>query len=112
MQKVLTGSARANEAQIAALQATVPGLETNSALARQKLAAFTQNVDLLRQGLPRMPGIDVIPVRPWNGKQGGQAHRARDDPSFLHGQIEFAVVLRNRRQGDVRFHHLEKHSRK
>ena len=63
MQKVLTGSARANEAQIAALQATVPGLETNSALARQKLAAFTQNVDMLRQGLPRMPGIDVVPVK-------------------------------------------------
>jgi hypothetical protein len=66
MQKVLTGSARANEAQINALQATVPGLETNSALARQKLAAFTQNVDMLRQGIPRMPGIDVVPIKAAN----------------------------------------------
>jgi hypothetical protein len=66
MQKVLTGSARANEAQINALQATVPGLETNSALARQKLAAFTQNVDMLRQGIPRMPGIDVVPIKAGN----------------------------------------------
>ncbi len=71
MQKVLTGSARANEAQINALQATVPGLETNSALARQKLAAFTQNVDMLRQGIPRMPGIDVVPVKSMNTPQQG-----------------------------------------
>ena len=81
MQKVLTGSARANEAQIAALQATVPGLETNSALARQKLAAFTQNVDMLRQGLPRMPGIDVIPVRSWNGKQAGHVNEPETNPT-------------------------------
>jgi hypothetical protein len=86
MQKVLTGSARANESQIAALQATVPGLETNSALARQKLAAFTQNVDMLRQGLPRMPGIDVIPVRPWNGKQGGQVNELETNPTSSTGR--------------------------
>jgi hypothetical protein len=69
LQKVLTGSARANEAQINALQATIPGLETNGDFARQKLSAFTQNVDLLRQGIPRMPGIDVIPIKQWNGPQ-------------------------------------------
>ena len=69
MQKVLTGSARSNEAQIDALQATIPGLETDSALARQKLGAFTQNIDLLRQGILRIPGLDVVPIKPWNGPQ-------------------------------------------
>ena len=69
MQRVLTGSARANEAQINALQATLPGIETDSAMVRQKLGAFTQNVDLLRQGIPRMPGLDVVPVRTWSNPQ-------------------------------------------
>jgi hypothetical protein len=73
LQKVLTGSARANDAQINALQATIPGLETNGALARQKLAAFTQNVDMLRQGIPKMPGIDVVPTRSTNSPRAAGA---------------------------------------
>jgi hypothetical protein len=73
LQKVLTGSARANESQIAALQATIPGLEISGNIVRQKLGAFTQNVDLLRQGIPRMPGIDVVPIKSLNGNHAGTA---------------------------------------
>jgi len=63
MQRLLTGTARANESQIKALQATLPGVEPDSRLGLQKMAAFTQNLDMLRQGIPRLPGIDVIPVQ-------------------------------------------------
>jgi len=69
LNRVLTGSARANESQITALMQTIPGLETDSGMVRQKLGAFTQNVDMLRQGIPRMAGIDVIPVKQWSGPQ-------------------------------------------
>jgi len=69
LQKVLTGTARANEAQIQALQATIPGFERDSAMGRQKLSSFTQNVSMLRQGIPRMPGIDVVPIKQWSGPQ-------------------------------------------
>ncbi|MCU1302372.1 MAG: hypothetical protein JWQ87_2656 [Candidatus Sulfotelmatobacter sp.] len=69
LQKVLTGSARSNETQLRALLATLPGLEGNGAISRQKLDAFTQNVDLLRQGIPRIPGMDVVPVQRGNGSQ-------------------------------------------
>lgn len=69
LQRVLTGTARANEAQIQALRATQPGFERDSALARQKLTSFTQNIDMRRQGIPRMPGLDVVPIKQWNGPQ-------------------------------------------
>ncbi len=69
LQKVLTGSARSNEQQILALQATLPGFEADPSMARQKLRSFTQNVDLLRQGIPRMQGLDVVPVKTWSGPQ-------------------------------------------
>jgi hypothetical protein len=62
MQRILTGSARSNESQIAALQATLPGLEPDSKLARQKVTAFAQNLDMLRQGLPKLPGVETVPV--------------------------------------------------
>ena len=81
LQKVLTGTARANETQIQALQATLPGLETNSAYARQKLGAFTQNVDMLRQGIPRMPGIDVVPIRTWSGPQSSVQQSTGTNPN-------------------------------
>jgi hypothetical protein len=68
LQKVLTGSARANEAQINALQATVPALETDSSFARQKMGAFVQNIEMLRQGIPKIPGVDSIPI---SGAQAG-----------------------------------------
>ena len=89
MQRVLTGSARANEAQINALQATVPGLETNSALARQKLAAFTQNIDMLRQGIPRIPGVDVVPLKTWSGPQTSvtQSTQQAPQPGFSFSQL-------------------------
>ena len=63
MQRLLTGTARSNESQIKALQATIPGYETDSRMALQKMAAFTQNLDMLRQGIPRLPGIDVVPIQ-------------------------------------------------
>jgi hypothetical protein len=69
LQRVLTGTARANESQINALQTTLPGYEIESGVVRQKLGAFTQNIDMLRQGIPRIPGIDVVPVRAWSGPQ-------------------------------------------
>jgi len=69
LQRVLTGTARANESQINALQATLPGYEIESGVVRQKLGAFTQNIDMLRQGIPRIPGIDVVPVRAWSAPQ-------------------------------------------
>ena len=62
MQRLLTGSARSNESQIQALQATLPGLETDSGLALQKMQNFTQNLDMLRQGLPKLPGITSVPL--------------------------------------------------
>jgi hypothetical protein len=67
MQRLLTGTARANETQIKALQATLPGVEPDANLVLQKMGAFTQNIDMLRQGVPKLPGIDVIPIsRPGN----------------------------------------------
>lgn len=62
MQRLLTGTARANETQIKALQATLPGAEPDANLVLQKMGAFTQNIDMLRQGIPKLPGIDVIPI--------------------------------------------------
>jgi hypothetical protein len=62
MQRLLTGTARSNESQIKALQATLPGAEPDANLVRQKMGAFTQNIDMLRQGIPKLPGIDVIPI--------------------------------------------------
>ena len=62
MQRLLTGTARSNETQIKALQATLPGAEPDANLVLQKMAAFTQNIDMLRQGIPKLPGIDVIPI--------------------------------------------------
>jgi hypothetical protein len=63
LQKVLTGSARSNETQLNALLQTLPSLEPNSATVKSKLGRFTQNVTLLRQGIPQMAGIDVIPLQ-------------------------------------------------
>lgn len=83
MQKLLTGSARSSEQQIAALQATLPALEPDSKLARQKMAAFTQNLQMLRAGIPQLPGIDVVPL------QGqGNASSTRHFPSMdsIEGQ--------------------------
>lgn len=60
LQKVLTGSARANETQINALMNTLPGVEPNSQIVNQKLDAFTQNLDTIRKSLPILPGIPEI----------------------------------------------------
>jgi hypothetical protein len=57
MQKVLTGSARSNESQIKALQATLPGLEPNSGVVHQKLQNFNQNLGMLSEGLPEGTGV-------------------------------------------------------
>jgi len=62
MQRLLTGTARSNESQIQALQATLPGLETDSGFALQKMQNFTQNLDMRRQGLPKLPGITSVPL--------------------------------------------------
>lgn len=62
MQRVLTGSARANESQIKALQATLPGFEPNSKTAIQRLQSFGQNVTALRKPIPTIPGVPVIPI--------------------------------------------------
>ena len=59
MQRLLTGTARANETQIKALQATLPGVEPDANLVLQKMGAFTQNIHMLQQGFL---GIDVIPI--------------------------------------------------
>jgi len=64
MNKLLTGTARASEQQINALQNTLPGYENESGTALQKMQAFTQNLDMLRQGIPRLPGITSIPINP------------------------------------------------
>ena len=83
LQKVLTGSARANESQIKALQATVPGLEISSDIVQKKLGAFSQNISMLRQGIPRLPGMDVIPLKqpaPAQQRQQQQQPGARPVP--------------------------------
>lgn len=63
LQKVLTGTARVNEVQLSALLRTLPSLEPDARTVRDKLQRFTQNITMLRQGIPRMPGMDVIPVQ-------------------------------------------------
>lgn len=70
LQKVLTGSARSNDAQIKALQATLPGFESNSGVVGQKLGAFDQNIGMLAQGLPENTGV-AIQVKP--PQAGGNA---------------------------------------
>ena len=55
MNRVLTGSARASESQIKALQATLPGYEANSSFALQKMHSFAQNVEQLRKPIPVIP---------------------------------------------------------
>jgi len=67
MQRLLTGTARNSESQIAALQATLPKVEPDAKMVLQKMAAFTQNLDMLRQGIPTLPGISVVPIQ--NGGQ-------------------------------------------
>ena len=62
MQRLLTGTARANESQIAALQATLPGVEPDSKMVLQKMRAFNANLQMLRQGIPQLPGISAIPI--------------------------------------------------
>ncbi len=57
MNRVLTGSARASETQIKALQATLPGYEANSGMAIKRLQSFAQNVDQLRKPIPVIPGV-------------------------------------------------------
>jgi len=85
LQKVLTGSARSNETQLNALLRTLPSMEPNSATVRSKLQRFTQNVTLLRQGIPRMPGIDVVPI------QGGQSSPiSNPNASFSWGNYPIA----------------------
>jgi hypothetical protein len=79
LQKVLTGSARSNEQQIQALQATMPGLEQSAAIAQQKMAGFTQNIDMLRKGIPVMPGMKVIPIK------AGQALPQKTPPPAAQG---------------------------
>ena len=63
MNRVLTGSARASESQIRALQATIPGYEDSSATAKQRLASFAQNVDVLQSGVPVIPGTQRIKIK-------------------------------------------------
>lgn len=71
LNKVLTGSARVNDVQLNALLRTLPSLEANSGLVKSKLQRFTQNVHLLRQGIPVMPGITQVPIQGENGFGGG-----------------------------------------
>lgn len=80
MQRILTGTARANESHIKALQATIPGVEPDSAMVKQKMAAFTQNLDMLRQGIPKLPGIDVVPIDR-SGMQYQQPQQFNFNPS-------------------------------
>jgi|ERR1039457_6575740 hypothetical protein len=87
LQRVLTGTARSNESQINALQATLPGFEVDSGLVRQKLGAFTQNIDMLRQGIPRLPGMDVVPIK---GAQKAGTAQVTGAAGFNWGQ--FPVV--------------------
>ncbi len=56
MNKLVTGSARASESQIQALQNTLPGYENNSGIVHQKLAKFAQDVDSFRTSVPVIPG--------------------------------------------------------
>jgi hypothetical protein len=42
---------------------TLPGVEPDSAMAKQKMGAFTQNIDFLRQGIPKLPGVDIVPIK-------------------------------------------------
>jgi hypothetical protein len=60
LQKVLTGSARSNETQIKALQATLPGLEPDSNSVLMKIGNFDQNLTLLGQGLPENTGVSFV----------------------------------------------------
>jgi hypothetical protein len=64
LQKVLTGSARANEVQIKALLNTLPGIESSSDVGIRKLGAFNQNISRLREGMPSaFPGLPMIPIK-------------------------------------------------
>jgi len=64
LQKVLTGSARANEVQIEALLKTIPGIESSSDVAQRKLDAFNQNITRLREGMPSaFPGLPSVPLK-------------------------------------------------
>jgi hypothetical protein len=56
MNRIITGSARSSETQIAALQNTLPGFEANSGIVHTKLAKFAQDVDSFRSSVPRIPG--------------------------------------------------------
>ena len=62
MNRVLTGSARASETQIKALQATLPGYEADSGMAIRRLRSFAQNVDQLRKPIPVIPGVPRTPI--------------------------------------------------
>jgi hypothetical protein len=75
LNKVLTGSARNSETQIHALQATLPGVEPNSAIVNQKLNAFTQNLNILAKPLPKGTGVE------YNGGQQQAPQRPNGVPA-------------------------------
>jgi hypothetical protein len=68
LQKVLTGTARTNETQLSALLNTLPGVEPDAGTVKQKLGAFTQNLQLLSRGLPKGTGVELQGF----GGSGGQ----------------------------------------
>jgi hypothetical protein len=95
LQKVLTGSARSNETQLNALLNTLPGLEPSSDIVHQKLGAFTQNIDMLRKGIPEFPGMPVIPTGSGGGNSAGAAIPGR--PQLSGKAAKYGVApLENR----------------
>jgi hypothetical protein len=84
LQKVLTGSARANETQLNALLNTLPGVEPNSQIVGQKLDAFEQNIGTLRKMLPILPGMQEV-------QTGGQQQQPQQAGAFnwnAHPQVK------------------------
>jgi hypothetical protein len=97
LQKVLTGSARSNDAQIKALQATLPGFESNSGVVGQKLGAFDQNLGMLSQGLPENTGV-AIQVKPAQSSGQGVSLKAAMALPINKGKNEAEV------RGDIQAH--------
>lgn len=85
LQKVLTGSARSNDAQIKALQATLPGFESKSDIVSQKLGAFDQNLGMLSQGLPENTGV-AIQVKPAQAQGTPQVGATKAFPNGKTGK--------------------------
>jgi len=100
-QRVLTGSGRSSESQIKALLAQIPGPESGSAdNADQQLKAFQEQMDQMRQGIPKFPGIKNVEDGVTPATQKHVHDTFKDVPNTGEGEPQWKKDLRQQMSTD------------